>query len=237
MTYEKEILALKTPLTQEEVEGIVMGYADGGIFYRDYGVKYESKLRENGKDIYVYYVSDLDLPTHDTDEAGELSHKGLIEYKKKDYYGSIQLNYLAAGEKMPVSLRIISFKEDCNLWWMNIAQDIIRESKVKLPNFSHDIEISFPSKEDRDSDNSSITNTPSLYVPQDEKSKIEWKKAYAIILKTRKIFKKDWEELDRDSPTPKIGDYIDAISREMGKKRSERTIRRIITAGEAGLLK
>jgi len=146
MTYEKEILALKTPLTQDEVMYILMRYGEVGFFKFVSGLKFEFKYTETGIVYNLFYIPLLDLSTRDEIETDELSQKDMNEHTEKDFYGFIELNPLAAGENMPFLLRIVSSKEDCDFLWMKIAEDILRESKSKIPDFSPDLGVRIPSR-------------------------------------------------------------------------------------------
>jgi hypothetical protein len=71
--------------------------------------------------------------------------------------------------------------------------------------------------------------------PKTEKTLIQWRQAYAIVLKTRKAYLEEYKDgLSRKAG--RMADYRDAIAHEMGWAVTERTLRKIIQAGEAGLL-
>lgn len=65
----------------------------------------------------------------------------------------------------------------------------------------------------------------------------KWKKAWSIIRKTQGKFKKEYENTRTDNPEPKVDDLRDALGGGMNWKPSEKTVRRIIKAGDEGLLK
>ena len=76
----------------------------------------------------------------------------------------------------------------------------------------------------------------SFDLPQKPETLQKWKKAYDIICQTRKNFQDAYGEGQTDDPTPKMADFRDALKAEP-ITYSEKTIRKIIKVGDAGLLK
>jgi hypothetical protein len=74
-----------------------------------------------------------------------------------------------------------------------------------------------------------------LLLPKSEENLARWRQAYAIILARRAAYMEEF----KDSVKKKRGrnsDYQDAIAHEMGWMITDRTLSKIIRAGEAGLL-
>lgn len=68
-----------------------------------------------------------------------------------------------------------------------------------------------------------------IYTPKTEKTKEKWKLAYSIIEEMR-------EEAEEECYTPKLADFRDRITKEMHVTWGEKTISRIINAGDANRL-
>lgn len=81
-----------------------------------------------------------------------------------------------------------------------------------------------------------ISSVEKPYLPKTDDARERWRKSWKIICEMRK------EEVNPDDPEsyeiyiPKLEDFIERIKFELKKSYSERHIRRIINAGEAGLL-
>lgn len=74
-------------------------------------------------------------------------------------------------------------------------------------------------------------------LPKRQRQLDKWKKAWSIIRKTRTQFQKEYDNESTENPSPKLDDLRDALARKMKWKPSEKTVSRIIKAGEEGLLK
>ena len=74
-----------------------------------------------------------------------------------------------------------------------------------------------------------------IYLPKKDKTIKQWKECYAIIITLRETYRELWEEFG-DDPNLTKGDCRDAIRKEKDLKYSEKSIDRIIKAGDAGLL-
>ena len=85
-------------------------------------------------------------------------------------------------------------------------------------------------------DREQITKESETYIPQRDAALKRYRKAYPILDKTRDRFRKEWDEGNTENPSPRIDDYRDALAFEIGYKPSEKTVRRILNAGDAGLL-
>ncbi|MBN1992833.1 MAG: hypothetical protein JW953_09010 [Anaerolineae bacterium] len=64
----------------------------------------------------------------------------------------------------------------------------------------------------------------------------KWKKAYSIVIETRTEYQNSYENLETETPIPKISDLLDALKAQ-GIQYSDRQLREIIKAGDAGQLK
>ena len=73
--------------------------------------------------------------------------------------------------------------------------------------------------------------------PRKDQTVKRYKKAYDIILQTRKRFYDCWKKGDFDNPTPKVQDYKDALAYHMGWKPCDKTLRKILRLGDDGYLK
>jgi len=80
-----------------------------------------------------------------------------------------------------------------------------------------------------------LETTPKDF-PKRPKTLEKYRKAYAIVVKTRKRFYDRWKRGDWDNPTPKMEDHKDALAYEMGWRPCDKTLRRIIRFGDDGLL-
>lgn len=87
----------------------------------------------------------------------------------------------------------------------------------------------------KDSEEKSISKNNKIYVPKDIETKKIWQNAYKVVIKTRERFREEWDNGTTDNPDPTIKDFRDAIAREV-KSYEERHVRRIIKAGDAGIL-
>lgn len=80
-------------------------------------------------------------------------------------------------------------------------------------------------------------DTHEIYVPKRPSSRAKWKKTYPIIKRTIAATKEDFMERVRwgeiDNPEPSWADYVAAI-RDEGVSYGEKSIKRILKAGDAG---
>lgn len=72
------------------------------------------------------------------------------------------------------------------------------------------------------------------WLPKTAKTLKKWREAYRILCKVRK----EWRDPDDwgNDTTLKLADYRDALRSKMGWRPSEKTVSRILRAGDAGLL-
>jgi hypothetical protein len=75
-----------------------------------------------------------------------------------------------------------------------------------------------------------------VYIPRNEIALKRWKKAWRVIKKTREEYAQLHEDNERENPNPKIDDLRTALFKKMKWKPSERTVYRIIAAGNEKLL-
>lgn len=75
-----------------------------------------------------------------------------------------------------------------------------------------------------------------LTLPKTEKTREEYKRAYAIIKQTQQAYRELWEKDRIDDPNPNLLDYRDNLINEIRWKRDPKTINKVIALGEAGLL-
>ena len=80
-----------------------------------------------------------------------------------------------------------------------------------------------------------LETTPKHF-PKRPRTLKKYKRAYDIILQTRKRFHDCWKKGDFDNPTPKAQDHKDALAYHMGWKPCDKTLRRIIEFGDKRLL-
>jgi hypothetical protein len=70
------------------------------------------------------------------------------------------------------------------------------------------------------------------WVPKKRGTRERWKAAYSIMVELKRIYREEYEDLNREYPDPKIGDYRDALANNMGWKPSDKTTGRIKKAGD-----
>jgi len=75
-----------------------------------------------------------------------------------------------------------------------------------------------------------------VWLPKKRATCERWQKAYSIMVELKRIYREEYEDLDREHPDPKIGDYRDALAHKMGWKPSDKTTGRIKKAGDNGWL-
>lgn len=85
-------------------------------------------------------------------------------------------------------------------------------------------------------DKENIKIDSDIYVPKKDVALERWQRAYPILVSTRERFREEWDKSNTEDPSPGIDDYRDALAYETNWKPSGRTIRRILNAGDAGLL-
>ena len=76
-----------------------------------------------------------------------------------------------------------------------------------------------------------------IYVPKNPIKFDRWKDAWKVIGKTRKEHASGWDESTMERPDPSYREFIDAIKDDLHWSPSEKTIQRILRAGEAGKFK
>lgn len=77
-----------------------------------------------------------------------------------------------------------------------------------------------------------------IYVPEKPKTRKEWARVYYnVVLPLRDVYQKLWEEGDVDSPKLTDRELREAAVEKLEYDRSEKTIRQIRQAGDAGSLK
>ena len=108
---------------------------------------------------------------------------------------------------------------------LNYISDNLREKLTNLDN-SHAIK-ELPSKKDIEKMD---------IIPKTQKTLDSWTQAYQLIEEARKIYMEEYMGLEGDNPTPTIEEFRDYLASHMGWKRSERTLRKVIKAGDKGWL-
>jgi hypothetical protein len=78
-----------------------------------------------------------------------------------------------------------------------------------------------------------------IYIPKKEDVLANYKKAYALFRKLDKEYDKEWDkDSENNNPKPKLEDYRDALAKSKMKwKTGEKTIQRIIDAGDVGFVR
>ena len=79
-------------------------------------------------------------------------------------------------------------------------------------------------------------NAKKIYVPIREKSLERWKDIYSIYLDMKEEYEAAYEEEETNNPNVTKADLISRVGTELDWKPSEKTIERILKAGNAGLL-
>ncbi|MFC2053497.1 hypothetical protein ACFLV7_04245 [Chloroflexota bacterium] len=77
---------------------------------------------------------------------------------------------------------------------------------------------------------------PKNTIPKKDERKAIWKQAYSIILETKAEHLEIFLDNRKEKRSPTIADFQDAIADKMKETISDRTIRKIIKVGDAGLL-
>ena len=74
------------------------------------------------------------------------------------------------------------------------------------------------------------------HIPTTEKAFARWVRIYEICTNLREEYLNDWKDSFKNKSEPLLEDYLDAIKGELGKDISEKTLRRILKAGDEGKL-
>jgi hypothetical protein len=140
-TYEKEIYASTIPLTKEEVLNVLEHTYNWGkeLSTEIPGLWY----RSTGNREYIYYC--LESPVLVLD----LNNFGLRIKESKDRsndpsndlrcYGYLEFIPIAKGISSPVQIKLISYQEKLDVWWIKLAQNIIDRVRRKFPDFIPDL--------------------------------------------------------------------------------------------------
>jgi len=86
----------------------------------------------------------------------------------------------------------------------------------------------------------SLADASESDLPMTANRRKDWVHAYELICELRRTYQHDYENLDRDDPRPSAQDCLDYLHAEMNKcpwgRNGQRTVQKIIKAGDAGLL-
>ena len=78
------------------------------------------------------------------------------------------------------------------------------------------------------------TAAPPDWVPKKEETIRRWRESYEAIIEVRDYYSAQYDDWDGDEPAPSMSDYKDAVAKIFGRHPSDKTIRRIIKAGDNG---
>jgi len=129
------------------------------------------------------------------------------------------------AQALPKSMSklIVCFPEEkwfeLGKYWDMLHEEMIRQGWIETPGE--------PKSEKSDN---------KIKIPKRKLDLERWKKVYSICQETRKNMKEQYENGSTSQPKPSYPDYSDAIAMKMSERLSERTIERILAAGDSGLL-
>lgn len=165
--------------------------------------------------------------------------------------GYIEINPILDRNRPPVSVRIGTFRKELVPLWYDLAQYIkssilaptIPPEVLAAPLQKHMILGVEPPEHDIIEPNIGSSTTPSPVesdpcstIPTKEKNLKKWRRAYAIVIETRQAYREEFLDSFAKKGTGKLADFQDAVANQMGWNVNERTLRKIIKAGDAGCL-
>jgi hypothetical protein len=149
-------------------------------------------------------------------------------------------------DSQAVHVRIVSYREALTPLWYDLAQYIRASilapslppgalatplSKAKLLG----VEIPEPAGSE-DPIPSVEESDPCSVVPKSKKQLQKWREAYEIVEESREEYKVEFLDSLIKKGTGTVADFQDAVASQMNWTVSDRTLRKIIKAGDAGCL-
>jgi hypothetical protein len=193
----------------------------------------EFEVRFNGSPDHLLEVIDLftvrrlkkgDIFRWAYDRDG-LNFYNLWDVKQKENSGAF-----IKAQNLPDSkaLLIVYFPDDkwseLQKYWVLLNKEMLRQGWIHTP---VDEEVEKISK-DLEKIRSTLPKTP-LGMKR-------WKNAYAVIKKIRKLYEMEYNDGIADTPTPTIDDLREALQPIYKRIPSDRTVEKIIAAGDNGFL-
>ena len=166
--------------------------------------------------------------------------------------GYVELNEIVKGNESVTEVIIVGLWGGISNLWIDLREtllaiyetyeetlqaDVTKDSNdlLKTPNTEEKWGLAIY-ETDEETTQTHITKD-SGDLPKTPKARKRWKTIYKIIVRTRGKYLQDYLENRATTKKPTLADYGGAIADKLEETVSERTIRKIINAGDAGLLK
>ena len=170
--------------------------------------------------IYVFHSKDITDPNM-KEVTLSIDNKAVFNSHRRRCH--VRVQYIPEGN----SLLLLNCPDDSwqelKNYWKLILTELERQEMIRKANSLND------EREESDEEKIRVPSRPANYK--------QWQKAYPILSKTRSKFQALWESGDTKSSVATNNDFRDALANEGIQRYVDKTLKDILKAGDAGLLK